>query len=144
MLQRSGGLVVNLSSDAAVGGYPGWGGYGSSKAALVRLTEGLASGYNHWSLVWPGTDGGLIQIEFPWNQAEWTNAPPGTPTQSHGYWLTPSYWAMKHFSYYITAGSRRIAASCTDANLRVSAYLTADNLRLNRATVDWHATADIV
>ena len=29
-----------------------------------------------------GTDGGLIQIEFPWNQAQWTNAPPGTPTQA--------------------------------------------------------------
>lgn len=28
------GLVVNLSSDAALGGYPGWGGYGASKAAL--------------------------------------------------------------------------------------------------------------
>jgi glucuronoarabinoxylan endo-1,4-beta-xylanase len=110
-------------------------------ATLIHhcLTEGRASGYNHWSLVWPGTDGGLIQIEFPWNQAEWTNAPPGTTTQSHGWWLTPSYWAMKHFSYFITAGSRRIAASCSDSNVRVSAYLTADNLRLvtvfiNRST----------
>ena len=110
-------------------------------ATLIHncLTEGRASGYNHWSLVWPGTDGGLIQIEFPWNQAEWTNAPAGTPTQSHGWWLTPSYWAMKHFSYFITAGSRRIAASCSDSNVRVSAYLTADNLRLvtvfiNRST----------
>ena len=101
-------------------------------ATLIHncLTDGLASGYNHWSLVWPGTDGGLIQIEFPWNQAEWTNAPPGTPTQSHGWWITPSYWAMKHFSYYITPGSRRIAATCSDANIRVSAYLTPGNLRL--------------
>lgn len=110
-------------------------------ATLIHncLTEGLVSGYNHWSLVWPGTDGGLIQIEFPWNQAQWTNAPPGTPTQAKGYWLSPSYWAMKHFSYYITPGSRRIAASSGDANVRVSAYVTADNLRLvavfiNRST----------
>ena len=101
-------------------------------ATLIHhcLTEGLVSGYNHWNLVWPGTDGGLIQIEFPWNQAQWTNAPPGTPTQSKGYWLSPSYWAMKHFSYYITPGSRRIAASSSDANVKVSAYVTADNLRL--------------
>jgi NAD(P)-dependent dehydrogenase (short-subunit alcohol dehydrogenase family) len=28
------GLVVNVSSDAARGGYPGWGAYGASKAAL--------------------------------------------------------------------------------------------------------------
>lgn len=33
-LQESGGLIVNISSDAALGGYPGWGGYGLTKAAL--------------------------------------------------------------------------------------------------------------
>ncbi|MEX2541616.1 MAG: SDR family oxidoreductase [Trueperaceae bacterium] len=33
-LGRANGRVINLSSDAARGGYPGWGGYGASKAAL--------------------------------------------------------------------------------------------------------------
>src|SRR6266571_3367724 len=33
-LEASRGLVVNITSDAARGGYPGWGGYGSSKAAF--------------------------------------------------------------------------------------------------------------
>ena len=42
LLIRSGGLVVNVSSDAAVGGYPGWGVYGSSKAALDLLSLTLA------------------------------------------------------------------------------------------------------
>ena len=37
-LTEAQGLVVNLSSDAAVGGYPGWGGYGASKAALDLLS----------------------------------------------------------------------------------------------------------
>jgi NAD(P)-dependent dehydrogenase (short-subunit alcohol dehydrogenase family) len=37
------GLIVNLSSDAAVGGYPGWGGYGASKAALDLVSATLAS-----------------------------------------------------------------------------------------------------
>lgn len=41
-LERSGGRVVNLSSDAAVEAYEGWGGYGSSKAALDHLTAVLA------------------------------------------------------------------------------------------------------
>lgn len=36
------GRVVNISSDAAVGGYPGWGGYGASKAALDLLSLTLA------------------------------------------------------------------------------------------------------
>jgi NAD(P)-dependent dehydrogenase (short-subunit alcohol dehydrogenase family) len=36
------GTVVSVSSDAAVEAYPGWGGYGSSKAALDQLHQVLA------------------------------------------------------------------------------------------------------
>lgn len=36
------GRVVNISSDAALGGYPGWGGYGASKAALDLVSRTLA------------------------------------------------------------------------------------------------------
>ena len=42
-LQSRGGLVVNVTSDAAVGGYPGWGVYGASKAALELLGKTLAA-----------------------------------------------------------------------------------------------------
>jgi NAD(P)-dependent dehydrogenase (short-subunit alcohol dehydrogenase family) len=34
-------VVVNITSDAAVEAYPGWGGYGASKAALDALTRVL-------------------------------------------------------------------------------------------------------
>jgi len=37
-----GGVILNVSSDAAVEPYAGWGGYGSSKAALDQLTAILA------------------------------------------------------------------------------------------------------
>jgi NAD(P)-dependent dehydrogenase (short-subunit alcohol dehydrogenase family) len=37
------GVIVNLTSDAAVEAYPGWGGYGSSKAALDQLSAILAA-----------------------------------------------------------------------------------------------------
>jgi NAD(P)-dependent dehydrogenase (short-subunit alcohol dehydrogenase family) len=40
-LRRSRGTVVALSSDAAVEAYPGWGGYGSTKAALDQLAAVL-------------------------------------------------------------------------------------------------------
>jgi NAD(P)-dependent dehydrogenase (short-subunit alcohol dehydrogenase family) len=43
MLATRKGLVVNVSSDAAVGGYPGWGGYGASKAALDLISATLAT-----------------------------------------------------------------------------------------------------
>jgi NAD(P)-dependent dehydrogenase (short-subunit alcohol dehydrogenase family) len=41
-LTKSGGTVVNVTSDAAVEPYEHWGGYGSSKAALEQLTAILA------------------------------------------------------------------------------------------------------
>jgi NAD(P)-dependent dehydrogenase (short-subunit alcohol dehydrogenase family) len=37
--ERSGALVVNVSSDAAVTAYPGWGAYSASKAALHHLSR---------------------------------------------------------------------------------------------------------
>src|SRR5262245_1861404 len=39
MALRCRGIVVNLSSDAAVEAYPRWGAYGASKAALDHLTR---------------------------------------------------------------------------------------------------------
>jgi NAD(P)-dependent dehydrogenase (short-subunit alcohol dehydrogenase family) len=38
----AGARIVNVTSDAAVEAYEGWGGYGSSKAALEQLTRILA------------------------------------------------------------------------------------------------------
>src|SRR5919106_123087 len=38
-----GAVVVNITSDAGVEPYEGWGGYGSSKAALDQLTAVLAA-----------------------------------------------------------------------------------------------------
>ncbi len=39
MLLRDSGIVINVTSDAAVTGYPGWGAYAVSKAALEGLTR---------------------------------------------------------------------------------------------------------
>src|SRR5439155_27187970 len=39
----AGAAVLNVTSDAAVEPYEGWGGYGSSKAALDQLTAILAA-----------------------------------------------------------------------------------------------------
>jgi NAD(P)-dependent dehydrogenase (short-subunit alcohol dehydrogenase family) len=42
-LEAARGAVVNVTSDAAVEGYPGWGGYGATKAALEQLSNVLAA-----------------------------------------------------------------------------------------------------
>ena len=48
--------VLNVSSDAAVEGYPGWGSYGASKAALDLITAVLAAEHPdlHWYAFDPG------------------------------------------------------------------------------------------
>jgi NAD(P)-dependent dehydrogenase (short-subunit alcohol dehydrogenase family) len=43
LLAERRGLIVNITSDAAEGAYPGWGPYGASKAALELLTRTLAT-----------------------------------------------------------------------------------------------------
>jgi NAD(P)-dependent dehydrogenase (short-subunit alcohol dehydrogenase family) len=43
MRQRGAGVIINVSSDAAVNAYAGWGGYGASKAALEQLSRVLAA-----------------------------------------------------------------------------------------------------
>jgi NAD(P)-dependent dehydrogenase (short-subunit alcohol dehydrogenase family) len=43
LLRASRGIIVNVSSDAAVEAYEGWGTYGSSKAALDQLAAVLAA-----------------------------------------------------------------------------------------------------
>jgi NAD(P)-dependent dehydrogenase (short-subunit alcohol dehydrogenase family) len=45
-------VVINVSSDAGVEPYPGWGGYGSSKAALEQLSAILAAENPQWRVYW--------------------------------------------------------------------------------------------
>jgi NAD(P)-dependent dehydrogenase (short-subunit alcohol dehydrogenase family) len=46
MRERGDGVIVNVTSDAAVEAYAGWGGYGASKAALEHLSRVLATELN--------------------------------------------------------------------------------------------------
>jgi len=62
LLRASGGTVVAVSSDAAVEAYPGWGGYGSSKAALDQLTAVLA--VEEPGVRWYAVDPGDMRTEM--------------------------------------------------------------------------------
>jgi NAD(P)-dependent dehydrogenase (short-subunit alcohol dehydrogenase family) len=52
LLQATGGVIINVTSDAAVEGYEGWGGYGSSKAALEQMSRVLAAEQPGLSVYW--------------------------------------------------------------------------------------------
>jgi NAD(P)-dependent dehydrogenase (short-subunit alcohol dehydrogenase family) len=65
---KEGARVINVTSDAAVNPYAGWGGYGSSKAALEQLSAVLAAENPSVRVYWvdPGdlrTD--MHQAAFP-------------------------------------------------------------------------------
>lgn len=51
-LLRPGAKVINVTSDAAVEAYPGWGGYGSSKAALEQFSAVLAAENPELGVFW--------------------------------------------------------------------------------------------
>lgn len=54
--QQKRSLALSLSSDAAVGGYPGWGVYGASKAALDLLHKTLAAEQNETNVIFHTID----------------------------------------------------------------------------------------
>jgi NAD(P)-dependent dehydrogenase (short-subunit alcohol dehydrogenase family) len=49
---KPGACVINITSDAGVEAYEGWGGYGSSKAALEQLSHILAAEQPAWRVYW--------------------------------------------------------------------------------------------
>ena len=51
-LLTSAACIINVTSDAGVEGYEGWGGYGSSKAALEQLSHVLAAEQPDWRVYW--------------------------------------------------------------------------------------------
>jgi len=49
---KSGARIINVSSDAGAEAYPGWGGYGSSKAALEHLSAIFAAENPDYKVYW--------------------------------------------------------------------------------------------
>lgn len=65
---KPGGVIINITSDAAVEPYPGWGGYGASKAALDQISNILAAEKPDWRIyaVDPGDmQTAMHQAAFP-------------------------------------------------------------------------------
>jgi NAD(P)-dependent dehydrogenase (short-subunit alcohol dehydrogenase family) len=65
---KPGAIIINITSDAGVEPYAGWGGYGSSKAALEHLSAILAAENPTWHVYWvdPGDMRTQMQQEaFP-------------------------------------------------------------------------------
>ncbi len=59
---KPGARIINVTSDAAVTAYEGWGGYGSSKAALEQLSAVLAAENTSIKVYW--VDPGDLRTEM--------------------------------------------------------------------------------
>lgn len=83
-----GGLVVNISSDAAQGGYETWGGYGSTKAALDLISKTLANELAGDAINVVSVDPGEMQTAM-YQEADPTADISGLPTPD----VTLPFWA---------------------------------------------------
>jgi NAD(P)-dependent dehydrogenase (short-subunit alcohol dehydrogenase family) len=54
--------IINVTSDAGVEAYEGWGGYGASKAALEQISHVLAAECPEWRVYW--VDPGDMRTEM--------------------------------------------------------------------------------
>jgi len=64
MIAGGGGSIVNVSSDAGVVGYPTWGAYGVSKAALDQITRTWAAELEETSVRVNSVDPGSMDTEM--------------------------------------------------------------------------------
>lgn len=83
-----GGLVVNISSDAAQGGYETWGGYGSTKAALDLISKTLANELSGDAINVVSVDPGEMQTAL-YQEADPSADISGLPTPD----VTLPFWA---------------------------------------------------
>lgn len=81
------------------------------------LNDENAVAYFFWDLVWP--DGGLVDIDFPWDVNQWTD-------KSKGYQRTKHYWVFKQFSAWIHPGWTRVKVNAPSVMVKNVAFLSAD------------------
>ena len=81
-----------------------------------------ASMYLYWPFTWPAATGTLLTVEDPAAPAQWKNP--------EGWSYTSSYYALKHFSYFIHPGYHRVESTSSLDTVKLSAYLSPKGDRL--------------
>ena len=84
------------------------------------------SAYFYWALAWPSTlsngvsvdQAGLIQLDNPYAPSTWVFP--------HGWTFNDSYYALKHFSFFIRPGYTRFNATVDNTDERLSVYQSPD------------------
>jgi len=96
------------------------------------LNDENAVAYLFWDLVWP--DGGLVDIDFPWDVNQWTD-------KSKGYQRTKHFWVFKQFSAWIHPGWKRVKVNSPSVMVKTVAFLSADRDSATLVAINTSASA---
>ena len=80
------------------------------------LHDENAVAYLFWDLIW--IDGGLIDVDFPWDPSQWSNA--------NGYSRTRHFYVFKQFSAFIQPGWQRLGLSSSGSSWKALAFASQD------------------
>lgn len=89
--------------------------YSVAAMMYMSLMEENATAYLYWDLAW--SEGGLVNLHFPWDKTRWTNA--------KGYNRTKDFYVFKHYSAYIHPGWKRAATSYQSDVLKTGAFISS-------------------
>jgi glucuronoarabinoxylan endo-1,4-beta-xylanase len=108
-----------------------------SLAGLIykSLSDENAVAYLYWQLIWDG--GGLVSLDFPWDQNRWSN--------SKGYTKTRDFYVFKQFSAFIHPGWKRISTSPDNYYIKTLAFTnpakdSAAIVLINRSATEQYRT----
>jgi glucuronoarabinoxylan endo-1,4-beta-xylanase len=95
------------------------------------LNDENAVAYLYWDLIW--NDGGLVDVDFPWDQSQWTNP--------SGYTRTKHFYVFKQFSAFIHPGWQRTGLSTNGSDWKALAFASPDRdsaafVLINQSTND--------
>lgn len=111
-------------------------GTGFENAWLIHnsLVYGNVSAYLFWDLIWDKA--GLVTVEFPWDSSRWRT--------EEGYYKTEHYYAVQHYSKYISAGYQRIAAVSSNNQMKGSAFISPDETSITAVILNTSHTEQLL
>jgi glucuronoarabinoxylan endo-1,4-beta-xylanase len=97
------------------------------------LHDENAVAYLYWDLIW--NDGGLVDLDFPWNPSQWTNP--------SGYTRTRHFFVFKQFSAFIHPGWERIGTSMQGNDWNTLAFASPDRDSATFVVINRSASSDL-
>ncbi len=93
-------------------------------ASLIHnsLVEEGASGYFFWDLIWTNDQRPLVHLEDPSNKSGWST--------TKGYSISDFYYTIQHYAKFTDPGYKRVAATCTSSDIKISAFASPDSKKL--------------